>query len=75
MSKADKMFEELGLRELKVYPSVMFIYQGDMYDDMSPDYQVSFYVDTKTFWVSNNTPIGIDLYNAITQQMKELGWI
>ena len=67
---AEQMFKELG------YEHCLWI-SGDMsgsfeYVNENKDY-VSFIGYDKSFY--SNKFVGIELYKAITQQMKELGWL
>ena len=75
MSKADKMFEELGYHrdDDGRYPTY---YKGDitlMFDIDDKQYSLSEWVDVRNRRLSVH--VGVDLNKAIHEKMKELGWI
>ena len=71
---AREMFERLGYMLIKT--SVAICYVNDSDDEYK---SVEFYYSDHTFKVADdyNVPvrIGSALFDAIQQQMKELGWI
>ena len=72
---AQEMFEELGYKfnedEIEIMYSFPKYYDG-YYLRIVFDKIMSSYKVTK---LNHSTSIGIKLHQAITQQMKELGWI
>lgn len=66
---AKEMFEELGF-EYKSY-TLGFAYE---YDEGNKTKFVHFVIDTQTY-CTNIYFVSTQLHNAITMQLKELGWI
>lgn len=69
MMTAKEMFEELGF-EYKRY-TLGFAYE---YDEGNKTKFVHFVIDTQTY-CTNIYFVSTQLHNAITMQLKELGWI
>ena len=67
MKTAKEMFEELGLKYYETPFNDMFQY-GEYITGM-----VNF--DTTYRHFDTNKTVGVELFKAIHQQMKELGWI
>ena len=65
--EANEMFEKLGYKRLGTPFEDLFQY-GEYLSGA-----ISFDTTYKMF--DTNCTVNIELYNAITQQMKELGWI
>lgn len=64
---AKEMFETLGYRQVD-YGEMMIYANGHVH---------YIYINTKhkEYWACNDTFIDLRLHEAITQQMKELGWL
>jgi len=61
---AQEMFEKFNCYEDEKY----IVYRNNRYS-------ITFDKVNKEYWHSEETSITVDEHQAITQQMKELGWI
>lgn len=88
MSKAEKMFNELGFVKIR-NDRVFLEYEKNEWrraDNFADNFIERVVIDKeeKEYWLSyfingdsseRSLIVGISLHQAITQQMKELGWI
>lgn len=76
MKTAKEMFEELGFKIEEIHP--YYISYRKYYDDCYWE-EIWFARNDKTYYIEDNVGsimyVDIKTYMAITQQMKELGWI
>jgi len=69
---AKEMFEELGFEfvDENRYSGVCIIYRKP-YSKV----EVFFIKSVKTYCLYNSRDVSVELHKAITQQLKELGWL
>ena len=81
---AKEMFEELGFKKTETYGGFIQFIKPCRSLNWDPEYSIVFTLKEKQYqecvansrsnW-TDSMPVSIPLYLAITQQMKELGWI
>lgn len=71
MSKADKMFEELGLKKFvkPVYSDLIECYTNAGVLGLNVTFDTTY-----KHWYANGT-ISVKMQKAINEKMKELGWL
>jgi hypothetical protein len=67
---AEEMFAECGLDTIVTFPHYFVVY-GQNSDDLS----ITFYKGLKCYEVSDGGAVDMELHKAITQKLKELGWL
>lgn len=84
MKTAKEMFEELGFKKTKTYGRFIQFIKPCRPLNWDSEYSIVFALKEKQYQVcvansrpnwTGSMPVSIPLYLAITQQMKELGWI
>jgi hypothetical protein len=67
---AKEMFAECGLTEIADFEHYIVVY-----DQNSDDLSITFYKGLKYYEVSDGGAVDMELHKAITQKLKELGWL
>lgn len=72
MKSARELFKELGYTKLEKHEDI-----GDYIEYISNDEDcdcITFYCDSKTFYVGEYVLCNVKILQAINQQVNELGW-
>ena len=82
MSKADKMFVDLGYKDINMSETAIS-YQDD--ENSWESKEIIFYYNKKSYMVVRNSddyyirelclPVSVELHTAINEKMKDLGWL
>ena len=76
MSKAEKMFKELGFEKINRYFDILiWVKNDDIIKFRLELKQVQVYMRSIDGKLRPPVSINVELHQAITQQMKELGWL
>lgn len=73
MSKADKMFEELGY-EIEVIGNGIEYYKECGTEEKEIDFIINVDTSEKEIWIDDFHVITIEELQAINEKVKELGW-